>query len=226
MRGKAGLVVLVAVVVAATVAALVVDLPTGAELRAHVQGTGTLAPVVFVALCTVGTAAFFPKPVLATAAGLLFGVLPGIALAVVGFTMGALISFAVARKLGRRTVASWLGNGRLRVLDTVFAERGVAATFVLRLLPVLPFSVANYGAGVTAVRIRFFALGTAVGLLPPTLLAALLGDALQEPGSPRSVVTLAAWLVLSVVAVLWGRRLLLDAAPKVAARAESDPVSG
>jgi uncharacterized membrane protein YdjX (TVP38/TMEM64 family) len=224
MRGKVGLVVLVAVVAALTVAALAVDLPTGEQLRAHVQGAGPLAPLVFVAFCAVGTAAFFPKPVLATAAGLLFGVLPGIALAVVGCTVGALISFGVARRLGRRTVASWLGRGRLRVLDAVFADRGVAATFVLRLVPVLPFTVANYGAGVTAVRGRSFALGTAVGLLPSTLLAVLLGDALQDLGSPRSVVAIVAWLVLSVVALLWGRRLLADA--QASARAETDPVTG
>jgi uncharacterized membrane protein YdjX (TVP38/TMEM64 family) len=72
---------------------------------------------------------------------------------------------------------------------------------------------------VTAVRGRSFALGTAVGLLPSTLLAVLLGDALQDLGSPRSVVAILAWLVLSVVAVLWGRRLLANAVPKAEERA-------
>ncbi len=208
MRGRVGPLLLAAVVVVLTVVAAFVDFPTSDEFRAHLRGFGGFAPVVFVVGCAVGTALFFPKPVLATAAGLLFGVLPGLALAVVGFTAGALIAFGVARGMGRRRVAAWFGRGRLRVLDEVFAERGVAATLVVRLLPVVPFAATNYCAGVTAVSARSFALGTAVGLVPSTLLAVLLGDALGELGSPRSFLLIGAWLVLSAVALLWGRRLL------------------
>jgi uncharacterized membrane protein YdjX (TVP38/TMEM64 family) len=191
-----------------SVVAAVVDLPTADELRVHVRGAGPLGVVGFVAFCALGTAAFFPKPVLATVAGLLFGVLPGVALAVAGFTAGALISFVIARKLGRAAVAPRLGHGRLRVLDAVFATRGLSATLVLRLLPLVPFTASNFGAGVTAVPLRSFAIGTAVGLVPSTLLAAVLGDALQDLGSPRSFVALACWLVLSATGLLWGRRLL------------------
>jgi uncharacterized membrane protein YdjX (TVP38/TMEM64 family) len=208
VRGRGGPLLLAVVVLGLAVAAVFVDFPTGDQLRARLQDFGGFAPVVFVTGCAVGTALFFPKPVLATAAGLLFGVLPGLALAVTGCTVGALIAFGAARALGRHRVAAWLGRGRLRVLDEVFARRGLAATLVVRLLPVVPFAAANYCAGATAVSGRSFALGTALGLLPSTLLAVLLGDALGELGSPRSFVLIGAWLVLSVVAVLWGRRLL------------------
>jgi uncharacterized membrane protein YdjX (TVP38/TMEM64 family) len=211
MRGKTGPLLLAVVVVALAVVAVFVDFPTGDQVRGRLQGFGGFAPVVFVVGCAVGTALFFPKPVLATAAGLLFGVVPGLLLAVVGCTAGALIAFGAARGLGRRRVAAWIGGGRLRVVDEVFARRGLAATLVVRLLPVVPFAVANYCAGVTAVQARLFALGTALGLLPSTLLAVLLGDALGELGSPRSFALIGTWLVLSAVAVLWGRRLLAAA---------------
>jgi uncharacterized membrane protein YdjX (TVP38/TMEM64 family) len=151
VRRYLGVGLLAVVVGALAVLAQVVDLPDGGELRSWVGATGTLAPAVFVVVCAMGTSAFFPKPVLATTAGLLFGVVVGTALAVVGFTIGALIAFGVGRRLGRSAVARWLGS-RLRVLEVIFARRGVAATLVLRLLPVLPFTLANYGAGVTAVR--------------------------------------------------------------------------
>lgn len=219
MRGRIGALLLAVVVVALAVAAVFVDFPTGDQLRSRLQDFGGFAPVVFVGGCAIGTALFFPKPVLATAAGLLFGVLPGLALAVIGCTAGALIAFGVARAMGRHRVAALLGRGRLRVLDEVFARRGLAATLVVRLLPVVPFAAANYCAGVTAVSGRSFALGTALGLLPSTLLAVLLGDALGDLGSPRSFVLIGAWLVLSAVAVLWGRRLLVSVAAPVRATA-------
>lgn len=202
------LVGLVAVVVALVVTAAMVELPGAEQVREWVRGYGAVAPLVFFVSCAVGTALFFPKPVLATASGLLFGVLPGVVLAVAGFTAGALIAFLVARGLGRQAVARRLGEGRLRAVETVFARRGVAATLVLRLLPVVPFAVSNYAAGVTAVRPRSFALGTALGLVPTTVVAALLGDAWQDFGSPRSIAVAAVWVVLAGVGVVWGARLL------------------
>ncbi|WP_179118540.1 TVP38/TMEM64 family protein [Saccharothrix sp. ALI-22-I] len=205
------LVGLAVVVLALAVAAVLVDLPEPEQLRGWIDDKGPWAPFVFLALCAMGTAAFFPKPVLATASGLLFGILPGLVIAVVGFTAGALIAFFIARLLGRRSVARWLGSGRLQVLDSVFARNGLAATVVLRLLPVVPFAVSNYGAGVTAVTPGSFAAGTALGLLPTTALAATLGDAALAFDSPRSIAAAAAWLVLALVGVLWGRQLLRGA---------------
>jgi uncharacterized membrane protein YdjX (TVP38/TMEM64 family) len=197
---RVGLILLVLLVVAFAVLARVADIPDGAALRSWVGGAGSAAPFVFAGVC-----------VLATAAGLLFGVGWGSALAVAGFTAGAMIAFAVARGLGRDTVRGWLGE-RLRVVETVFARRGVEATLVIRLLPVVPFTLANYAAGVTAVKARDFALGTALGLVPSTVLAAVLGDALSDLGSPRSLVALAIWGVLAVAGVWWGRNLITAAA--------------
>jgi len=208
---RSGLVLLVLLVVALVVLAQLADLPDGARLRALVDSYGNAAPVVFLGACALGTAVFFPKPVLATAAGLLFGVAWGSVLAIAGFTAGAMIAFTVARRLGRDAVAGWLGE-RLKVLEEVFKRNGVAATLVIRLLPVLPFALANYGAGVTSVKARDFALGTALGLVPSTVLAAVLGDALSDLGSPRSIVALSIWAVLAAVGLWWGRNLVTAAA--------------
>jgi len=209
-RSARGLVLLIVCAALLWVVVAVLDLPTAEQLRVHVRDAGSSAPVVFVALCALGTAAFFPKPVLAAVAGLLFGVLPGVVLAVTGCTAGALISFAVARKLGREAVSARIGHGRLGVLDAVFATRGLSATLVLRLLPLVPFTASNLGAGVTAVPARSFAVGTALGLVPSTLSAVVLGDALQDPGSPRSLAALGCWLVLSAVGLVWGRNLVTN----------------
>jgi uncharacterized membrane protein YdjX (TVP38/TMEM64 family) len=208
---RGGLILLALLVVALAVLAQLVDIPDGAELRELVGRAGTAAPAVFVAVCALGTAVFFPKPVLATAAGLLFGIGWGSALAIAGFTAGALIAFTIARSLGRDAIKGWLGE-RLHTLEEVFARRGIEATLVIRLLPILPFALANYGAGVTSVKGRDFAIGTALGLVPSTVLAAVLGDALSDLGSPRSIVALSIWALLAVVGVWWGRNLVTTAA--------------
>jgi uncharacterized membrane protein YdjX (TVP38/TMEM64 family) len=208
---RGGLILLVLLVVALAVLAQFAEIPDGAVLRDEVGKAGGAAPLVFAAVCALGTAVFFPKPVLATAAGLLFGVGWGSVLAIAGFTAGAMIAFTIARRLGRAAVEGWLGE-RLHVLEQVFARKGVEATLVVRLLPVVPFTLANYGAGVTSVRGRHFAAGTALGLVPSTVLAAVLGDALSDLGSPRSIAALSIWAVLAAVGVWWGRNLITGAA--------------
>jgi hypothetical protein len=44
------------------------------------------------------------------------------------------------------------------------------------------------------------------------VLAAVLGDALSDLGSPRSIVALSIWAVLAAVGVWWGRNLITGAA--------------
>ena len=218
---RRGLILLALLVIASAVLAQLVDIPDGARLRELVAQAGTAAPAVFVAVCALGTAVFFPKPVLATVAGLLFGVGWGSATAIAGFTAGAMIAFGIARRLGRDALAPWLGE-RLHRIEEVFATRGVEATLVVRLLPIVPFTLANFGAGVTAVKARHFALGTALGLVPSTVLAAVLGDALSDLGSPRSVVALSVWVVLAATGLLWGRVLLKAGAQKAVPAGDRD----
>ncbi len=59
----------------------------------------------------------------------------------------------------------------------------------LRLVPAAPFAIANMAAGSTHLRRRDMLLGSAIGMLPGTLLIALFTDqilaALQAPGPGR-----------------------------------------
>ncbi len=54
-----------------------------------------------------------------------------------------------------------------------------------RLIPVLPFGLLNYTFGATRVRLGAFVVGTALGILPNTVLNVLLGASVTDPTSPR-----------------------------------------
>ncbi len=68
-----------------------------------------------------------------------------------------------------------LSGPRLARVEDVLRRQGVAAVVVARLTPVLPFTIVNYGAGVSAVPRRDFLVGTAVGIVPGTVGYAALG---------------------------------------------------
>ena len=58
----------------------------------------------------------------------------------------------------------------------------------LRLIPAVPFSVLNYAAGASAVRVWPYLAATFVGVLPGTAAVVVLGDALTGTVSPLLMV--------------------------------------
>lgn len=175
------------VLLAALVALCAVGVATGvtpgvAEVRGWVDAAGPAAPLVFVAVCAAGSSVLVPKPALSVLGGVVFGPWLGAAVVVAGVTLGALASFAVARRLGRDAVRP--RDGRFARVDRLLERRGFVAVVALRLLPVVPFGLVNYTAGLTGVRVASFAAGTAVGVVPATAVYTATGASLttMTPG--------------------------------------------
>jgi uncharacterized membrane protein YdjX (TVP38/TMEM64 family) len=137
---------------------------------AWVERLGALGPAAFVAGYVLATVAFVPGSLLTIAAGALFGLAGGIALTLLAATLGATAAFLVARHLARGAVERRLaGSPRFAAVDRAVAEDGLRTVFLLRLSPLFPFNLLNYGLGLTRVRLRDFVLASA-GMLPGTAL--------------------------------------------------------
>ncbi len=166
--------VLAALVAVGIVLAVVVGLPDIARLRADVAATGRVAPVLFVLGYAVATLAPLPRNVLSILAGILFGLATGLVVVMIGTMLGAAGGLALARWLGRDTVELFAGD-RLSQVDEALRRRGLHAVMALRLLPMVPFTLVSYAAGLTAVGARDYLLGTALGVVPGTLVFVALG---------------------------------------------------
>lgn len=184
-----------------------------AEANREVASLGMWAPPAFVLLYALVQLAFVPAPVLAASAGVLFGIPLGSATALAGATVGAALSFALARWLGRPAVARLAGSGRLARLDARLARRGFWEVTAVRLMPLFPFTLVSYGAGVTGMRFAPYLAGTVVGTLPVTLAFTGLGGALTDPASPVGWIAVAALVVLSVGGGWLARRGAAPAPP-------------
>lgn len=178
-----------------------------ADVRDRADSLGFWGPLVFALCYAVAVSALLPGSVLTASAGALFGLPLGAATALAGATAGAALSFAVARWLGRPAVARYMGSGRLARLDAYVSRRGFVAVLILRLVPLFPFGVINYGAGVASLRFPSYVAATALGIVPGTLVYVGLGGALRDPGSPALWFSLAGLLVLSAGG-WWVGRLL------------------
>jgi uncharacterized membrane protein YdjX (TVP38/TMEM64 family) len=170
------------------------------HVRGWFEGYGLAGPLVFVAASSLLTVGLFPGPLLAGAAGLLFGTALGTPVAIASATLGACLAFSLGRWWAHAAVEEILAGRlpRLRALRAWIGERGFLAVLYARLAPGLPYNLVNYVAGLSPVRLRAFAAATALGCAPRAFAYAALGGSLDDLGSPEAI---AAGIVLVVMAL-------------------------
>jgi len=134
------------------------------------------APLVFIALHILASLTFVPRTLFCIAAGIVFGVWWGLLWASLAGVVGAVAGFAIARYLHAALFERRRWTKLTALLDR--ASRGGWRTVTLiRLVPVIPHSLANYAFGLTRVRLGDYALGSLLGQLPTTIAAVDLGTA-------------------------------------------------
>jgi uncharacterized membrane protein YdjX (TVP38/TMEM64 family) len=204
---------LLAVLAAATVAALTLDLPDVDAVRRWVGGAGVPGLLLLTAGVGVALVGPVPRTALSVLLGVVLGFWTGLAVGLVGGLLGGLAAFGLSRALGRDALLRLVGP-RLAAADRALAVHGFGAVLAGRLLPVVPFSVLSHAAGLSAVPVRPYAAATVLGLLPSTVLQVGVGAAVPgltewaTRGRPTVVVAvLAAAVLLTVGVVLLWRRL-------------------
>lgn len=193
---------LAAVIVAGVVAWLAFGVPDLAQVQAAVDGAGPWAPTLFVVAYAVITLTPIPKSVLSIASGAVFGVALGSALVYLAALLGAGAAFRLGRVLGRDAVERFTG-ARVDRLETALEKRGLMTMIGIRLIPILPFTLINYGAGLSSVRRRDYALGTAIGILPGTVAYVALGSGMAAGQTTWVISAAVALVLLSAVTIGW-----------------------
>lgn len=197
------LAVLVVVTVVAVTLSLLLGGSTVDRVERVVDDAGALGPVAFVALYAALTVLLVPGVIMTVAGGALFGPVGGTLLSLLGATAGAVAAFALARRL---RLAPPAADGRLAAIDAWIAERGFWAVLYARLVPVVPFNVLNYAAGLTRVSAGAYVAATAIGIVPGTFAYAALGGSVGDPASLRFLGAVALVAVLTGAGVVASRR--------------------
>jgi uncharacterized membrane protein YdjX (TVP38/TMEM64 family) len=162
---------------------LLVPRPGAMQLRDWATSVGPWFPLAFLAAHIVVTVFPFPRTAFTLASGLLFGPWLGIAIAVVASAVSALLALLLVRAAGWR-LDRLVPHPRVKTLDARLRRRGWPTVMSMRLIPAVPFSVLNYAAGASAVRVLPYTAATLAGLLPGTAAVVILGDALTNHISP------------------------------------------
>ena len=143
--------------------------------------------------------------------GWLFGFWPAVIIVDVGLTTAAVVSFVAARFVFRSAVASRF-QAMVDKLGQRLEKDGAFYLLMMRMAHV-PYSLVNYCAGVTSIRLWTFSWTTALGVLPGTMIFVYVGtriptlSALAERGpwqlvDPLLMSFLAATIVFPMI-VRW-----------------------
>ena len=189
-----------------------------AALDAGVAARPVLAAGAYVLAYVVVVALSLPGGVVMTlAGGLLFGAWIGTGLTVVGATAGACLLFLAARGALAPLVAG-RAAGLLDRIRPGLERDGFFYLLTLRLIPVVPFWLANLAPALVGMRFGAYAAATAIGIIPGTAvfsgIGAGLGDVLAAGGrpemgvvfSPPILLPLLGLAALSLLGAWWRRR--------------------
>lgn len=139
---------------------------------------GIAAWLTYAALYALIAACSIPLGALATiVGGFLFGPASGAGCAVVGATAGATVLFLAARHAFADYLRAKAGPA-IRRMERGFNENAFSYTLFLRLVPVFPFFLVNLAPAFLGVRLSTYVLATAIGIIPGTVVYALVGDGL------------------------------------------------
>ncbi len=172
-----------------------------------VRGEWTATGAVLAAY-VVGGLAMFPITILIAATGLLYGPVAGLLVAGAGSLLSAVIGYGTGVILGRNALRR-LSGGRLDRVSRRLARRGLLSMTIIRLLPLAPFTLINFTAGASRIRLRDFVFGTVLGMAPGivaiTLFSGQVGEVVRAP-DVLNIGILAGLLLIIAAAATWSWR--------------------
>ena len=140
-----------------------------ASLLALRDANYLLASLGFVAAYVAIVGLSLPGGLMATlAGGFLFGMFPGLIYNALGASMGAAVIFLAARAGGGAELAAKLqsGAGVAAKIQRAMAQNEISALLMMRLIPGVPFFLANLIPAFMGTSLWRFCWTTALGILP------------------------------------------------------------
>ncbi len=139
------------------------------KIRILLVRAGNWAPLVYMFVMALLVVTPLPTLPLNIAAGVVFGPILGTLYSVTGATVGALISFFLARYLGRDVIERYV-KGHLQLCTACSDKLMTKLVLLGRLIPVLSFDMISYGAGLTTMSAKNYAIANFIGMIPLTFI--------------------------------------------------------
>ncbi len=140
-----------------------------------------LAMLAFLVLIVLGMVLMVPVSIQAMAAGFIFGLSKGFLVMWLAGLAGFAAAFLIGRSLARHWIETWVSHRpEFVAIDKAIHQRGLLVVILTRLAMILPYNLLNYSLGLTAVRLRDYLMGSAIGMLPGIFLFVFIGTSATD----------------------------------------------
>jgi uncharacterized membrane protein YdjX (TVP38/TMEM64 family) len=151
-----------------------------APIVQQVAEVGQWAPLLFIALYVVASLLVAPAFILTFSAGALFGLWRGTLYVYIGAVLGSSAVYVVAAPLARSRLLRWVDRDpRVAAARRAVVDRSAWIMFLLRLSPLVPYSLLNYALALSGVRYRDFLLAS-VGMIPAIVMYVYYGKVVGD----------------------------------------------
>ncbi|MEB3219525.1 MAG: TVP38/TMEM64 family protein [Nostocales cyanobacterium 94392] len=165
-------------VISCIVTALVMHLLGGIkpeQLQEWLRQVGIWAPVVYIVIYIIATFLMLPSTALNLTGGVIFGLWLGTLWTSIAAITAAVVSFFYSRNFARQVLIKKLARS-WQTMDAELHRGGIFYILAIRLLPIIPYGLVNFAAGLTSVSFKDYFIGTVLGTIPGILPFVLLGS--------------------------------------------------
>ncbi|MHA1380216.1 MAG: TVP38/TMEM64 family protein [Candidatus Helarchaeota archaeon] len=120
-----------------------------------------------------------PSELVLLAIGIVYGLLFGTVIGIIGSMGAAIVCFYISRRGGRPVVQNMIGESNLDMVESWLEDHGFATVLLGRMIPFIPFDVISYGGGIVgSIKWRDYLIATFLGSIVRALFYSFLGDSL------------------------------------------------
>jgi uncharacterized membrane protein YdjX (TVP38/TMEM64 family) len=171
------------------------------EIQALIFARPLLHTLLFILAFALVAALAPGAAVLKVAAGALFGLWGGMAVALSATLLAATIGFLLARYLLR----GWMErrwHQRFAVINRGVESEGVIYLLAMRFNPLVPFFLINFAMGVTRMKLWLFVVTSFFGLIPASFVYANAGTEIARIESPSDILSVRLLLSLLLLSLM------------------------
>ena len=182
------------------------------QIQEIVLESGLWGYVIFIAAYAIAILLILPVTAFNIAGGAVFGGIMGLLLASVGALISAVVGFFLVRSLNINFPEV---DKRYPSVSENIASGGLFYVFVARLLPLVPYGIVSFAAGLSSIKRRDYILGsllgTPLGIIPFVFLGST-GIQMANTNDLRPLVMSCIGLVMLIIAGIWYQKRTKDVA--------------
>jgi uncharacterized membrane protein YdjX (TVP38/TMEM64 family) len=145
--------------------------------------------------------------------GFVYGFVPGVAIVMTAWMASAMLAYWIGAAAARPLLYRLAGRERFRRAESMIHDGGVTLLLMIRLIPIVPFSLLCMVCGAAGVPLGRYVWTTLVGYLPITIVFVYLGSRLDSLSAtdPRLIAAALALIAMLALTRWLGPRLRREA---------------